>query len=121
MNKLAQLNDPIGSINAPSSLTAKFGGGVSGGALGVLLNLFLKVLIVIAGIYALINFVLAGYAFMGAGDDPKKVEAAWKKIWQTILGLTFSAGAFALAAIVGKLIFGDWSFLLKPSIPALTP
>jgi hypothetical protein len=76
-------------------------------------------LIVGGGIYALFNLVLAGYSFLGAGDDPKKVEAAWAKIWQTAIGLLFMAGAFVLAAIFGQLIFGDWSFILDPQIPTL--
>jgi hypothetical protein len=107
----------IGKIPQPSAL-ASFGT-VEGGALGGVLNLFLRLLIVIAGIYALFNFVLAGYAFMSAGDDPKKMQAAWGKIWQTVLGLTFSAGAFALSAIIGKLVFDNWNFLLQPTIPTL--
>src|SRR3989344_2128946 len=41
----------------------------------------LKTLIVLAGVYAVFNFVLAGYAFMSAGDDPKKVQGAWQNIW----------------------------------------
>ena len=76
-------------------------------------------MIVGAGIYAVINLVLAGYAFMSAGDDPKKVEGAWKKIWQTMLGLAFAAGAFTLAAIFGRIIFGKWDALLNPTIPTL--
>jgi len=76
-------------------------------------------LIIGASIYALFNFVLAGYAFMSAGDDPKKVAGAWAKIWQTALGLAFSAGAFVLAALFGQLIFGKWDFILNPVIPTL--
>jgi hypothetical protein len=76
-------------------------------------------LVIVAGIYALINLILAGYAFMSAGDDPKKVAGAWAKIWQTILGLAVAAGAFVLAAIFGQLIFGQWDFILNPKIPTL--
>lgn len=114
-NLLAQSN-PFGSITAPKTA---LGSGDPGQAFGKLLNLVLQLLIVGAGIYALINLVLAGYAFMSAGDDPKKVEGAWAKIWQTLLGLAFAAGAFVLAAIFGQLIFGRPDFILNPSIPTL--
>ncbi len=73
-------------------------------------------MIVGAGIYALINLLLAGYAFMSAGDDSKKVAGAWAKIWQTMLGLAFAAGSFVLAGIFGKLIFGDYNALLQIKI-----
>jgi len=68
-------------------------------------------------IYALFNFILAGYAFMSADNDPGKIQGAWSKIYLSILGLAFSAGAFVLASIVGKLVFGEWTALTSPVIP----
>ncbi len=115
MKLLAQL----GTVPVPDALKGFAGGSVEGGAIGVLLQLFIKLLLVGGGIYALFNLVLAGYAFMGAGDDPKKVEGAWGKIWQTAMGLLFMAGAFVLAAIFGQLIFGDPTFILNPKIPSI--
>lgn len=110
MNKLAQ----FGPISEPAPLS-KFSGG-SGFGLGNFLNTILKLMVVGAGLYALFNFVLAGYSFLSAGDDPKKVELAWAKIWQTALGLAFAAGSFVLAGIFGYLIFGDWTAILNPQI-----
>lgn len=60
----------FGQIQAPEALS-NFGS-VEQGAIGKLLDLLIRTLIVGAGIYALINLVLAGYAFISAGDDPKK-------------------------------------------------
>lgn len=110
---------PFGPITLPGEIEEKYEGGVQGGAIGEFLDTIFQTLIVIAGIYAVFNLILAGYAFMSAGDDPKKVAGAWAKIWQTLLGLAIAAGAFVLAAIFGKLIFDDYMFLLKPTI--LTP
>jgi hypothetical protein len=108
-------SDIIGPVKPPAFADRFSGGGAP--AIGALLNLVLQVLIIGAGAYALINLVVAGYSFMSAGDDPKKVAGAWGKIWQTLLGLAFSAGAFVLAAIFGQLIFGSWDFILSPKIP----
>lgn len=110
-------DSPFGPIILPEQLQNKYPGGVQGGAIGTFLNIIIKSLIVIAGVYALINLILAGYAFMSAGDDPKKMAGAWAKIYQTLLGLAFTAGAFVLAAIFGQLIFGDPTFILKPTLP----
>jgi hypothetical protein len=114
-NYLAQ--NPFGTIAPPAGLQ-KFNG-QPGVAIGTLIQYAAWILIGGAGIYALFNFILAGYAFMSAGDDPKKVAGAWAKIWQTALGLAIAAGAFVLAALFGQLIFGNPTFILNPTIPTL--
>jgi len=111
-------NNIFGPVKLPESISSNYSGDV-GANLGKLLNTVLQLLIVGAAIYALFNLVTAGYGFMSAGDDPKKIAGAWAKIWQTLLGLAFAAGAFVLAAIFGKLIFGQWDFIINPVIPTL--
>lgn len=113
MNKLLAEN-PFGTITPPDSV-AKFSDAPASG-IGNIIQVVIQVLIVGAGIYALFNFVLAGYAFLSAGDDPKKVAGAWSKIWQSALGLGVAAASFVLAAIFGQLIFGKWDFILNPTI-----
>jgi len=114
MNKL--LAQDFGKIKLPGEITTRYGT-EGGAAIGKLIQTIIYVLIIGAGIYALINFVVAGYSFMSAGDDAKKVAGAWAKIWQTAIGLAVAAGSFVLAAIFGQLIFGDPLFILKPTIP----
>jgi hypothetical protein len=113
-NLIAQ--NPFGTITAPQSA---FSTKTPQAAIGSLIQTVIWILIIGAGIYALFNLVLAGYSFMSAGDDSKKVAGAWAMIWQTMLGLALSAGAFVLAAIFGQLIFGSWTFILNPVIPTL--
>ncbi len=110
--------NPFGTIELPPQLKSKYGT-EPGAAIGNLIQTVIWVLIIGAAIYALLNLVLAGYAFISAGDDAKKVSGAWSKISQTIIGLAFAAGAFVLAAIFGQLIFGDPTFILSPKIPDL--
>lgn len=107
--------NPFGQITPPDAVA----GSDPGAGIGSLIQKIIWILIIGAGIYALFNLVLAGYAFMSAGDDSKKVAGAWAKIWQTLLGLAFAAGAFVLAALFGQLIFGKWDFILSPVIPSL--
>ena len=104
-------NNIFGGVSPPPGVSEYDGGKLEG--LPSFINNILKLLIVGAGIYTLFNLVLAGYAFLSAGDDPKKVTAAWSKIWQSLLGLLFAAGAFVLAALFGKIIFNDPSALLQ--------
>lgn len=111
--KLAQVD--FGSINPPAQL-GNFNT-VENGGIGQLLNLIFNIMIVVAGVYALFNFILAGYCFLSAGDDPKQVQRGWASIYQSVIGLAFTAGSFVLAAIFGRLIFGDATALLNPAIP----
>ena len=116
MNKLLTDNK-FGTVTRPEALE-KYGAKPEA-AIGTLIQYVIWILIIGAGIYALFNLVLAGYSFMSAGDDSKKVAGAWAMIYQTMLGLALSAGAFVLAAIFGQLIFGSWTFILNPIIPTL--
>lgn len=113
--KLANMPN-FGQIRPP---TTAFSGSDAGTSIGRLIQLGLSLLIVGAGLYALFNFVIAGYSFLSAGDDTKKISGAWAMIWQTALGLAVAAGAFVIAAIFGKLLFNDFGFLLNPQIPNL--
>src|SRR3990167_3824160 len=102
--------NPFGEVKLPDEVSGQYGT-EGGAAIGILIQRVIWILIAGAGIYALFNLVIAGYSFMSAGDDAKKIEGAWAKIWQTLLGLAIAAGAFVLAAIFGKLIFGDYNAL----------
>lgn len=117
MNNLISQNNPFGEVALPGGLSRI--GSDPGVAFGKLIQFSLRALIVGAGVYSLFNLVLAGYAFLSAGEDSKKVAGAWSQISQTFIGLAVSAGAFVLAAIIGQILFGSPMFLLKPSIPTL--
>ena len=104
-----------GRVNPPPGVKVYSStGDISG--LQKLLSNGVKTLIVIAGIYAFINIILAGYSFMSAGGNPEKIAGSWSKIYQTILGLIIAAGSFVLAAIFGKIVFGYPNALLQLQI-----
>ena len=86
-----------------------------GRGLFILLNNLLKFSIVIAGIYAFINIIIAGYGFLST-TEPKEIGKAWSRIWNAMIGLLFIAGSFVLAAIFGWIIFGDATALLVPKL-----
>ena len=92
MNKILADN-VFGTVEAPGSAFGERGTAPET-AIANLIQTVIWVLIIGAGIYALFNLVLAGYSFMSAGDDSKKVAGAWGMIYQTMIGLAFSAGAF---------------------------
>lgn len=108
--KLTQI---FGNVQPPPGVN-KYA--AAGGGLTQFISNIVKLLIVGAGIYALFNLVTAGYSFISAGGDPKKIAEAWAKIWQTLLGLLVAAGSIVLAAIFGRLIFGNANALLQITI-----
>lgn len=110
MKTLAQ--NTFGQITLPSEF--KYGSYQTG-----LVNFFtniLRLIFVVAGIYAFINLIIAGFEYMTAAGDAKKLSAAWARIWQSLLGLVIIVGSFALAALFGQIIFGDAMFILRPTI-----
>lgn len=104
----------FGTVQPPPGVS-RFAGGQAAGVT-VLVNILLRTLIVIAGIYAIIQLILAGYGYISAGGDPKRIQDASSKIWQSILGLVIAAGAFVIAAVIGRILFGDPNALLQLQI-----
>lgn len=82
----------------------------------VFLNSFLKLVFIAAGLWGFINLILAGYQFMTAGGDAKKVGEAWARIWQSLVGLLIIVSSFLIAAIMGILLFKDPSAILQPKL-----
>lgn len=116
----ADMNDPnfltgpggniVGNVTNPIIY-----GGLGPGVAQFFTNI-LRLVFVGAGIYALVNLIVAGFQYMQAGGDTKVLTAAWNRIWQTLLGLIIIVGSFALAALFGYLIFGNAGFILNPVI-----
>jgi hypothetical protein len=85
------------------------------GPLNLLSNVF-QLVVVVAGLWALINLIFAGIQYIGAQGDPKAIESAWKKITLSFLGLLVIVSAFTIAAIVSALLFGSAGAVFHPQI-----
>jgi len=114
MKILAQVSDIVGSIESPLANTGY--GSIQTRAVGMFITNIIRLAFVGAGVYALFNFIIAGYNYMNAAGDSKKLSAAWDRIWQSLLGLVIIVGSFAIASLFGYLIFGKADFILNPTI-----
>ncbi len=103
--------NPFGKVNPPPGVNA-FPGKGQVSDVGVFLTIILRTMILGAGVYALFNIVFAGYSFLSAGGESKRIEAAWAKIWQGILGLGIAAGSFVIAALLGRIFFGSFTAII---------
>ncbi len=87
----------------------------------VFLSNVIRLITIAAGLYAFINFVLGGVSFISSAGNPEKISSAWQKIYQSIIGLIVVVLAFAFAALMGLLLFGDATAILQPSITGPGP
>ena len=106
--------NPFGTVNPPPGVSAFLGGNVRG--VSILINILIRTMIVGAAIYAIFNLITAGYGFISAGGDPKRIQDATSKIWQSLIGLTVAAGSLVIAGIVGRLLFGNVNAILNVTI-----
>ena len=106
----------LGSIKAPVD-NAYFKAENGDGIFMLLSNIF-KLAGAIAGIFFVVQIILAGYGYLSASGDPKKAEAAFAKIWQSLIGLLIVSAAFVLASFIGKILGIDNILDVKISGPS---
>lgn len=90
----------FGSITSPYS--GKYRSLPAGAGLFLLISNAFKLISVIAGLYFIVQLFMAGYLFMSAENDPKKLQVAQGKIFQAALGLAVIASAFVIAAVASR-------------------
>lgn len=91
----------FGTIDNPT----KYGTAADGGqGLFLLISNILKLAGAAAGIFFIVQVIIAGYSFISASGDPKKAEEALARIWQSVIGLLIVASAFVIAAVIGKVL-----------------
>jgi len=81
----------------------------------------LKLLTVVAGLFSLVNFTLAGFKFIGAQGDSGAMAKVQTKITQSIFGLILIVVAYTATGLVGLMLFGKADFFLNPQIPGPNP
>lgn len=117
-NLLAQgktISDIFGKILPPPG-TPK---GEPINALIVILNVGLNLTMIVAGLVTLINFIRAGYTYLMAGGEAKKIEEAQDRIKWSAVGLLITVAAPLAAALIGYIVFRDPTAILKPRIETI--
>lgn len=112
-------NSVFGTVTPPESI-AKYNAMTSGG-IGLIpfFNSIIKIVTVVAGLWGLINIILAGYIYLQSSGNPKAAEEAGNKLIMSLIGLIIIVGAFTITAIVSYLLFGDATFILNPRIQGI--
>jgi hypothetical protein len=112
-------DDIIGNIEPPDWV-AKHGSLEVGGEGGFgLINFFsnaLRLLTIAAGLWTVINLLLAGFEFITSQGDKEKITNAQNKIWNSLIGLVIIAASYTLAVIISWIFFGDATMIIQPKI-----
>lgn len=84
--------------------------------LGLLITNLISLVTVGAGIWFLVNLLVAGTMYIGSNGEAEKITIAWAKIWQSLIGLLIIVSSLTLTAIISKVFFGDYLTILNPVI-----
>lgn len=109
----------FGTIEKPAPIQALDTS--SGGQIGLLLffsNLF-QLLTVIAGLWVLLNIVLAGFEYISSQGDSGAHAKVREKVTNSVLGIVLIVSAYTIVAIIGLLFFGEANYFLQPTL--ITP
>lgn len=109
--------DIIGTINNPTS--PGYDTLQQGGLTSFITNL-VYLIMTLAGLFTLVNLIMAGYLYLGSNGNPQQIQAAGNKILQSLIGLVIVAAAFVIANLIGYLLFKDAGFLFTPIFGGIT-
>ena len=103
-------NDIIGTVNPPGAIpnapekTTAF------------ISAIITLIVVVAGLFTIWQFISGGLAYITGGGDPKKISEANSKLTYAIVGLAIIAASFIIAGILGLVFFGKFNAILNPSL-----
>lgn len=101
----------FGTIKSPIT-----GYGDVGTGLPTFVTNVITIIFAAAGLFAFFNLMIAGFSYITAAGDTKKIEAATYSINMSLIGLVVMVGAAALTGIISYLLFGDAGAILSPTI-----
>jgi len=95
----------IGEVKPPKWIADKWidRADAPGQALFRFVSKIIFIIIIIAGIYFIIQLITAGYMYISSNGDPKKIEMASQKILQSMIGIIIVASAMTLGTVIGRI------------------
>jgi len=72
--------------------------------LASIISKILGILTIFAGIWFLFQTIIAGYNYLSAGGDKARIEAAGRKLTNSILGLAIVVAAYGIIALLGTFL-----------------
>lgn len=111
--------DPFGAIEAPPGVDLlNQQAGESGIGLVIFFSNLIKFLSVVAGLWTMLNFILAGFTYITSSGDSGAIEKIGSKLTLSVVGLAIIVASYTIAAVLGLILFGDATFIINPKIPS---
>lgn len=106
----------IGEINVPKGVNLI--NEDAGGGIGIVLFLsnLITFIIILGGIWAFMNLILAGLLYLTGGGKADTHSKVSSKFTMSIIGLILMIVAYTVAALVGLIFYGDPKFILEPTV-----
>lgn len=111
MLQFGPITNPLEPINPSNHY-----GYLEEGGLTTLVSNLIKFAIVAAGLFAFVNMIVAGWQYLGSNGQPEMIAAAWRRMYMSLIGLAVMVASFAIAALAGQLLLGDYTAILNPKI-----
>jgi hypothetical protein len=126
---LAEKYEPLGGIGQDKEGKALEGFGAwanvsnPSNVLTTIISNILGILTIFAGIWFLFQAIMAGYSYLSAGGDKTRIENAWRKLTNALIGLAIVVAAYGLIALLGTFLgvkfleVGDLIDSISPTSP----
>ncbi len=110
---LAETSTFFGTIEPPPAIKDAY---AESGGLIVFGSNMLKFAVIIGGLIALFNVVMAGYIYLTSAGDTKANEKVMGKLTSSLWGISLMILAPAIMAIMGFLLFKNSTYFLSPQL-----
>jgi len=106
-------NSIFGTINPPP---IGYGSIESTTGLPAFISNIITIIFVAAGLFAFFNLMIAGFSYISAAGDEKKILTATQSINMSLMGLIIMVATAAITVVISYLLFGSATAILSPSI-----
>ncbi|MBP7842964.1 hypothetical protein KA017_03085 [Candidatus Woesebacteria bacterium] len=106
----------VGEIDVPKGVDL-INSDVDGG-IGIVLFIsnMIRFVIILGGIWALINIILAAFLYLTGGGKADTHSKVSSKFTMSVIGLLLMIVAYTVAALIGLIFYDNPEFILSPKI-----
>jgi hypothetical protein len=108
----------FGKIEAPPGVEQYNNGTGAIGGIGLLVFVsnVMKAGTVVAGLWVMVNIILAGFTYITESGESNTLNKAKDQITSSIVGLAIIVAAWTITALISYFFFGDPLYILSPDI-----